>query len=488
MRRAGLASVKRAFSTIQLRPQQLSPASPKWHQNLDSKCLQTFQNGKSFSRSQELILSHKFYSKDASTAVQIPEESQAVLAEDENPGSQALNSEEEENTLPQSKKIHQTPETKKWKIHQTPEKKKWKLVDAIKEIWQALERGDVDMEETLTQLGVQITPQLVKKVLDTTSSPRSAMRFFQWAKAQQGFRHNTSTYDKLVDVLGHSRDFETLQRVLSERFAESCGYSDKTFSFATVSHNPNLLNEVMEMIEKLEISARRHAYEKLVVSFCKENQLDAAEVVLQKMASADCAPKSFSFRPLILFCCQKYEMDKLQWVFKMMKMNGCPPGPMCFNFVLSVLCKGERFAQAAELLESMAKMGCKPNAITYDIMIRAACMMGRVQGALQLFDRLKEEGIKSMYGTDTFLLGGLFQIRGFNEAHSFLVHQSGKDRVLDLNNYEYLIGVCSKSGRGQEAHHLLMEMKAMDLELLDDQLGNDVLHQIQGSQAMQYSC
>jgi len=474
VRRAGLASVRRAFSTVQLRPPQWSSASPEWHQNLDSASFKTFENGKSFPRSQELILSHKFYSMDASSALQIHGENQAVSREDENPESQALSCEEEEDTLHQLNKFDKTPD-----------KKKWKLVDAIKEIWQVLEKGDADMEETLTQLGVQITPRLVKTVLDTTSSPRSALRFFQWVKAQPGFRHSVATYDKLVDVLGRSRDFETLQRVLSERFADCCNNSDNTFSFATVSHDdPNLLNEIMEMIEKLDISARRHAYEKLVASLFKENHVDAAEVVLEKMVSADCAPKTFTFRPLILFCCQKYRMDKLQWVFEMMKMNGCPPGTMCFNFVLSVLCKGKRFAEAAELLESMARMGCKPNAITYDIMIQAACTTGRVQGALQLLDRLKEEGINPLYGTHTILLDGLFQTRGFNEAHTFLIQQSGKDSILDLNNYEYLIGICSKSGRRQEARHLLMEMKARDLELLGDQLGNNVLHKNQVTQAM----
>lgn len=468
-RRAGLVSVWRVISTIQLRHRQWSSASLEWQQNLDSTSFKTLQDGKSFPRFQELSLNHKFYRTDASTALQIPEENQAFSWQYEKPKS----SSEEEDALHQFNNINETPA-----------KKQWKLADAVREIWQILEKGNADMEETLTQLGVQVTPRLVKTVLDTTSSPSSALRFFQWAKAQPGFRHSTSTCDKLVDVLGRSRDFETLQRVLSERFAECCFYCDKTFSFATARNDdPNLLNKVMEMIERLEISARRHAYETLVASLCKENRVDAAEVVLEKMVSADCAPQMFTFRPLILFCCHKYQMDKLQWVFEMMKMYGCPPGPMCYNLVLRVLCEGSRFAEAAELLESMAKMGCKPNAVTYDIMIQAACMMGRVQGALQLFDRLKEEGINALYRTHTILLVGLFQTRGFKEAHSFLIQHSGKDGILDLNNYEYLIGVCTKSGRWREARHLLMEMKAMDLELLDDQLGNNVLYKNQVSQS-----
>ena len=97
----------------------------------------------------------------------------------------------------------------------------------------------------------------------------------------------------------------------------------------------------MEMIEKLEISTRRDAYGKLIADLFKENHLDTAEVVLEKMANADCAPKTFTFRPLILFFYKKYQMDKLRWVFEMMKVNGCPPGSLCFNFVLNGFCKGK---------------------------------------------------------------------------------------------------------------------------------------------------
>lgn len=198
-------------------------------------------------------------------------------------------------------------------------------MDARREICEILEKGNEDINETLTQLGIQLNPRLVNMVLEKASSPSLALRFFQWAKAQRGFKHNSLTYDKLVDILGRCKDFETLERVLSERSAARCSYSAKTFSFAIAWHDDsNMLNEFMGMIVKLEPSTRLSTHENLIDAFCKENHADAAMVILKNMASADCAQSMSAFRPLILFYRQNNQMDKLQEVFELMKMKGCP--------------------------------------------------------------------------------------------------------------------------------------------------------------------
>ena len=56
-------------------------------------------------------------------------------------------------------------------------------------------------------------------------------RFFQWEKLQPGFMHNTLTYNKLTNIISHSKDFETLQNILAEMLAARHNYSVKTFSF-----------------------------------------------------------------------------------------------------------------------------------------------------------------------------------------------------------------------------------------------------------------
>lgn len=90
-------------------------------------------------------------------------------------------------------------------------------------------------------------------------------------KLQPGFKHNTSTYDELVNILGRSKDFETLQMILAEMSSAPCSYSAKTFSFATVWHDDSdMLKNLTEIIEKLELSPRRNAYEMLIAALCEK--------------------------------------------------------------------------------------------------------------------------------------------------------------------------------------------------------------------------
>lgn len=426
LRRPTVASIMRVLSTMQLRPRHWSSASPQWPQNLDVTVLKTFQNGKSFPRSPELILVHKFSTTDA------------ALSEDT----------EDEDILPE---LSSTDET--------PEKYKREPGDAARQICRVIEKGEEDMEEALTQLRVWLTPQLVNTVFDKIMSPSLALRFFQWAKLQPGFKHATSNYDRLANILGRSKDFETLKRVLLEISTVYGNYSDKTFSFATAWHDdPDMLSEVMEMLEKLEHNPRRYAYEMLIAVLCQKNHANAALVVLKKMGSRGCVLRMQTYRPLIQVYCQNNQMDKVHEVFDMLKDS--PPDPICFHIVLSALCNGKQFAEAVEFLWRMVNVGCKQDAITYDIMIRAACNLGRFEGALKLFDRLKEEGLTPLHRTYPHILDGFVQIRGFDEAHSFLIQHSGKDRKLDSTNYSHLIRLCHKSGQKQVARNLMKEMKA----------------------------
>ena len=109
-------------------------------------------------------------------------------------------------------------------------------------------------------------------------------RFFQWDKLQPRFTHNTLMYNKLTNLLAHSKDFETLQNILAEMLPARCNYSVKTFSFVAAWHDDSdMLNKVIEMIDKMEISPRKHAYEMLIATLCEENHANASLDILEKM-------------------------------------------------------------------------------------------------------------------------------------------------------------------------------------------------------------
>lgn len=238
-----------------------------------------------------------------------------------------------------------------------------------------------------------------------------------------------------------------------------CNCSAKTFSFAAAWHGDlDLLNEIMQILDKLELSVRRSAYEMLIVALCEENHINVALVVLENMARSGCAPRMQTYRPLLQVYCLNNQMDKVYEVFG--RMKDYPRDPISYHIVLNTLCDRKQFAKAIEFLQRMVSTGYPPDAIVYDITIRTVCNLGSIQGALRLFDRLKEEGITPLSFTYRNILNALLQIRGFDEAHSFLIQHIGKNRGLDSSNYRYLIKVCNKLGQEQAARNLTLEMKA----------------------------
>lgn len=181
------------------------------------------------------------------------------------------------------------------------------------------------MEETLTKLGFQLSRQIVIMVLNQTSSPILARRFFQWAKLQPGFKHGAATYNALTTILARSRDLNSIQMVFSERLDAQVDVSASTFSFATAWHgDPDLLNEVTRIIEKMPFPSRGRAYNFLIRVLCRQN-VNAALRVLEKMVIAGCAPNRKTFRPIIKFYRRHIQMDKVQEIYETMEIFGCPP-------------------------------------------------------------------------------------------------------------------------------------------------------------------
>ncbi|XP_057856837.2 pentatricopeptide repeat-containing protein At3g56030, mitochondrial isoform X1 [Cryptomeria japonica] len=238
-----------------------------------------------------------------------------------------------------------------------------------------------------------------------------------------------------------------------------------------------VLNDLMEMCDKLELSHRNNAYDMLIKALCKENYVDLASDVLEKMFNVGCTPRILTFHPLISVYSENNQMDRLYALFDMMKSRGCPPDSVCYITALRKVCYRKRFAEASQLLESMVRdvSACKLDAVTYDLLIYAACKTGKFEDGLELLGRMKAEGIRPLSGTYTHILNGFVKGGEFDKAHLFLLQESGNNPSLDSSNYESLIRSCSSAGREKEAYELFMEMKFKGLELLDDQLCKEVL-------------
>eukprot|EP01018_Ginkgo_biloba_P000236 Gb_33357 [translate_table: standard] len=444
-----------------------SSVTSRRHQQMNANATKPFENGTTFLPFFQSILTYKFYSTTASSNVGIQEETYELPGAEgkaENHEFQGQNSQRQDETL---RKMREKDEIK-LKMEETRDK-----------MCKIIEENDKEMEESLSQMDIRLSSELVRMILSNIDSLHSALRFFQWAKTQRGYKPSSAIYDELVNIAGRSKDFETVQTLLTERIIYRCFNSTKTFLFAIAWHDdPVMLKEVIETIYKLDSFHRRNAYDMLIAALCKDDHVDAASSVLQEMLNRDCAPAPCTFHPFVISYSRNKQMPKVYELFQVMKERDCSPDTTCYNFALRSLCQNEQFSEAAELLGTMVNSpGSKPNSVTYDILILAACKAGKMEDALQLFGRTLEDGLKPLHCTYTSLISGFLQAGEFEKARLFVDRESGNDRAVDLSNHTFLIRSYCKLDKMQEARDTLKQMKAKNLKA-DAQLCKEVLQKM----------
>ncbi|EYU34840.1 hypothetical protein MIMGU_mgv1a020211mg, partial [Erythranthe guttata] len=76
---------------------------------------------------------------------------------------------------------------------------------------------DRNMEAVLDECGINLNRKLVLCVLQRFNHARKpAFRFFRWAGDRPGFSHDSTTYNAMMNILGKTRQFETLVSLLEE--------------------------------------------------------------------------------------------------------------------------------------------------------------------------------------------------------------------------------------------------------------------------------
>ncbi|KAK2965250.1 hypothetical protein RJ640_020005, partial [Escallonia rubra] len=148
---------------------------------------------------------------------------------------------------------------------------------------------DRNMEAVLSGCGVNLTLDLVVDVLDRFKhARRPAFRFFCWAGEQPGFEHDSRTYNKMMEILGKTRQFETMVAVLEEMGGkglltmETFEISMKAFTAAKERKKAAKLGkEAQILFERLKerFSPNLQTYTVLLNGWCRvKNLMEAGRV------------------------------------------------------------------------------------------------------------------------------------------------------------------------------------------------------------------
>lgn len=140
----------------------------------------------------------------------------------------------------------------------------------------------------------------INEVLKHQKEIGLALKFFDWAKGQAGYKHDVCTYTTMIGLLGRARDFEACSRLLEEMRREGCEPSVVTYNRLIHSYGrANYLGEAMRIFHQMReagCNPDRVTFCTLVDLHSKAGFHDTAMDMYRQMQQAGFQPDTFTYR------------------------------------------------------------------------------------------------------------------------------------------------------------------------------------------------
>ncbi|KAJ6361951.1 hypothetical protein OIU78_002373 [Salix suchowensis] len=175
------------------------------------------------------------------------------------------------------------------------------------------------MEERLDNVGFQLDPEVVEKVLKRCYKvPHLAYRFFNWVKTKDGFCHTTKTYNTMLYTAGEAREFSMVDLLLEEMEKYSCEKDIKTWTILIQQYGKaELIGKALLVFEKMRKSGYEpvlEVYEVMLHSLCNAGKGEIALEFYKEMVQREIEPNSSLYKMLLNCLAKSGDVSAVQSV------------------------------------------------------------------------------------------------------------------------------------------------------------------------------
>ncbi|KAG9150322.1 hypothetical protein Leryth_017625 [Lithospermum erythrorhizon] len=347
-------------------------------------------------------------------------------------------------------------------------------VDRVCKLIDELFALDRNMEAVLDGCGVVLTHDLVVDVLDRFKHARKvAFRFFCWSGDRPGFGHDSGTYNKMMEILGKTKQFETMVSVLEDMgergllTLETFQISIKAFAAAKERKKAwvwkaKLGKEAQTLFERLEhrFTPNIRTYTVLLNGWCRVKNLLEAGKIWNMMIDKGFKPDIVAHNTMLdglLKCKKRSDAIKL---FEVMRAKGPSPNVKSYTILIRDLCKQGEMDMAIGYFGEMLDSGGEPDAAIYTCLVTGYGNQNKMDKVYRLLVEMKEKG----FSPDAQLYNALIKLMINHQMLDEIVQVAAR-----INSYTVLIGGLIRLGRSVEACKFLEEMleKGMKAPQLD---------------------
>lgn len=331
-------------------------------------------------------------------------------------------------------------------------------------VTQLFSTSDRNMEAVLDQSvgGGELTADVVIEILNRfRHAHRPAYRFFRWAGNRPGFRHDCRTYNKILSVLGKTRQFETMVAVLQEMENRNNALDMESFKIAgttfAAAREMKKAVGVFTMMEKCGFEVGTESLNTLLNALAKEKLGKEAQQLFDRMCDK-LKPDLKTYTVLLSSWCNAKNLIEAGRVWNQMVDKGFEPDVITYNVMIHGLIKGQRRPEAVKLFELMKAKGPRPHVSTYNVMVEDLCKHGKMDDAMDCFEEMIEDGLAPDEVTYTSLITGFGRARRMEEVPGLVKEMHEMGCPPDGKTYNVLIKLMTNYGQLEDAGRMYRKM------------------------------
>ncbi|MQM18931.1 hypothetical protein Taro_051936 [Colocasia esculenta] len=337
----------------------------------------------------------------------------------------------------------------------------WAEVERVCRVVEELFASDRNMEAVLDHCGVRLSCPLVVDVLERfRHAQKPAYRFFRWAGQRPGFFHNVDTYNKLLFVLGKTRQFESMVALLKEMgekgFLNMEGFEVSIKAFAAAREMKKAVG-IFQLMKKHNFEAGIETFNCLLGALAKAKLGKEAHNLFEKMRD-QYLPDLRTYTVLLAGWCELKNLVEAGRTWNEMIDNGFKPDIVAHNIMFEGLIRGQRRPEAIKLFELMKAKGPQPNSRTHTILIRDLCKGGKMEHAVAYFREMIAAECMPDVATYTCLLVGFGNAKQMDKVAGLLKEMSEEGCPPDGHTYNALIKLMTNRNMPHDAARIYKRM------------------------------
>ncbi|XP_012840511.1 PREDICTED: pentatricopeptide repeat-containing protein At3g62470, mitochondrial-like [Erythranthe guttata] len=270
---------------------------------------------------------------------------------------------------------------------------------------------------------------------------KPAFRFFRWAGDRPGFSHDSTTYNAMMNILGKTRQFQTLVSLLDE-MGEKGFLTMETFTmcikvFAAAKERKKAV-AIVDLMKKYNFKVGIETVNCLLDALGRAKLAKEAQTLFEKLEHKF-APNLKTYTILINGWCTVKNLMEAARMWNEMIDKGFKPDIVAHNIMLEGLLRSHTRSDAIKLFEVMKCKGPLPTVRSYSVLIKNLCKHGHLKEAIDYFDEMVDSGCGPDAAVYTCLMTGFANQKNMDIVYGLLNEMKEKNCQPDGRLYNALI-------------------------------------------------